>query len=50
MITKKIKLDSRRYAKRQYTFFNHQFDTKWFDVNFEDFSRTVDAVYEYIEK
>lgn len=49
-VIQKIKLDSRRYAKRQYTFFNHQFDTKWFDVNFEDFSRTVDAVYEYIEK
>lgn len=48
-VIQKIKLDSRRYAKRQYTFFNHQFDTKWFDVNFEDFSRTVDAVYEYIE-
>ena len=49
-VIQKIKLDSRRYAKTQYTFFNHQFDTKWFDVNFEDFSRTVDAVYEYIEK
>ena len=49
-VIQKIKLDSRRYAKRQYTFFNHQFDTKWFDFNFEDFSRTVDAVYEYIEK
>lgn len=49
-VIQKIKLDSRRYAKRQYTFFNHQFDTKWFDVNFEDFSKTVDAVYEYIEK
>lgn len=49
-VIQKIKLDSRRYAKRQYTFFNHQFDTKWFDVNFEDFSRTVDTVYEYIEK
>ncbi len=49
-VIQKIKLDSRRYAKRQYTFFNHQFDTKWFDVDFEDFSKTVDAVYEYIEK
>lgn len=49
-VVEAIKLDSRRYAKRQYTFFNHQFDTKWFDVNFEDFSKTVEEVYEYIEK
>lgn len=29
----KIKLNSRRYAKRQYTFFNHQFETiNWYNV------------------
>lgn len=49
-VVEKIKLDSRRYAKRQYTFFNHQFDTKWFDVNFNDFSKTVEEVYKYIEE
>ena len=37
-----IKQDSRRYAKRQYTFFKHQFSTRWFDVNFEDFSKTIE--------
>lgn len=36
----KIKTSSRRYAKRQYTFFNNQFDNiKWYDIdkiNFND--------------
>lgn len=44
-----IKQDSRRYAKRQYTFFKHQFNTNWFDVNFEDFSQTIESVYNYIK-
>ena len=29
-----IKKDSRHFAKRQYTFFNNQFNVKWFDVDF----------------
>lgn len=45
-----IKQNSRRYAKRQYTFFKHQFDVCWFDVNFDDFSITIDEVYNYINK
>ena len=45
-----IKKDSRRFAKRQYTFFNHQFDVNWFEVNFLDFSKTVDEVYNYVIK
>lgn len=45
-----IKQDSRRYAKRQFTFFKHQFDTKWFDVNFKDFNKTIEEVYNYIEQ
>ena len=44
-----IKQDSRRYAKRQYTFFNHQFDTKWFDVDFLNFNNTINDVYTYIK-
>jgi tRNA dimethylallyltransferase len=43
-----IKKNSRNFAKRQYTFFNHQMDVKWFDVNFDDFDNTVNEVYEYI--
>ena len=46
----KIKLDSRRFAKRQYTFFNNQFDTKWFDVDFNNFNNTINEVYDYIKK
>ena len=49
-VIQNIKLDSRRFAKRQYTFFNNQFDVKWFDVNFEDFSKTVEEVYKYVEE
>lgn len=44
-----IKQRSRKYAKRQYTWFNHQMDINWFDVDFEDFSNTVDKVEEYIK-
>lgn len=49
-VIESIKQDSRRYAKRQYTFFNHQFNTTWFDVNFEDFNQTIEEVYNYINK
>ena len=44
----KIKTNSRRYAKRQYTFFNNQMDIKWFDVDFNDFNNTINDVYNYI--
>lgn len=49
-VIEQIKLDSRRYAKRQYTFFKHQFNTKWFDVNFSDFDQTIEEVYNYIKE
>ncbi len=45
----KIKQNSRRYAKRQYTFFNNQLDVKWFDVDFNNFNNTIKNVTEYIE-
>ena len=44
----KIKQNSRHYAKRQYTFFNHQLPVKWFDVDFNNFDNTVRIVYNYI--
>ena len=44
-----IRQRSRKYAKRQYTWFNHQMDINWFNVNFEDFSKTVDEVISFIE-
>ena len=45
-----IKSRSRKYAKRQYTWFNNQMNVKWFDVDFRDFNNTVDEIIEYIEE
>lgn len=47
---KTIKKNSRNYAKRQYTFFNHQLKVNWFSVNYEDFKKTIEEVFRYIEK
>lgn len=44
----KIKQNSRKYAKRQYTWFRHQLPVVWFDVCFEDFQKTVDEVILYV--
>jgi tRNA dimethylallyltransferase len=53
-ITKEEALDlirqrSRKYAKRQYTWFNHQIPVKWFNVDFDNFNNTIDSVYSYIK-
>lgn len=45
----KIKQNSRRYAKRQYTWFNNQMNVNWFNVDFKDFNNTVNEVKEYIK-
>lgn len=45
----KIKQNSRKYAKRQYTWFNHQMDIKWFSVDFDNFNNTISEVYHYIK-
>ena len=44
-----IKQRSRKYAKRQYTWFNNQMDVKWFDVDFDNFNNTIEEVKEYIK-
>lgn len=49
-VIQKIQLNSRHYAKRQYTFFNHQFDTHWYNVNFDDFNQTIEEIYQDIKK
>ncbi len=46
----KIKQNSRHYAKRQYTWYKNQMNIKWFDVNYEDFTKTIEEVCNYIEK
>ncbi len=46
-----IKRNSRRYAKRQYTFFKNQFkDIKWIDVNYYNFNETYNEVLEYFKE
>lgn len=45
-----IKQNSRKYAKRQYTWFNNQMNVTWFDVDFNNFDNTIDNVLEYIKK
>ena len=44
-----IKQRSRKYAKRQYTWFNNQMDVKWFNVDFNDFNNTINDCINYIE-
>jgi tRNA dimethylallyltransferase len=48
--TNLIKRNSRRYAKRQYTWFNNQMDIKWFNVDINDFNNTINEVISYIGK
>lgn len=45
-----IKRNSRRYAKRQYTFFNHQMPVVWFNTDYNNFNNTIDEVSSYIDK
>ncbi len=45
-----IKKNSRNFAKRQYTFFNHQMKVNWFNVDFDNFDNTINKVYEFITK
>ncbi len=44
-----IKQNSRRYAKRQYTWFNNQMNIKWFSTDFNDFDNTIVKVEKYIK-
>ena len=45
-----IKQRSRKYAKRQYTWFNHQIPVNWFDVDFDNFDNTVNNIINFINK
>lgn len=44
-----IKRNSRRYAKRQYTWFNNQMDVTWFKVDVQHFDKTVKEVLTYVQ-
>ena len=44
-----IKRNTRRYAKRQFTWFNNQMkDIKWFNVNYDNFHITIKEVENYL--
>ena len=45
-----IKRNSRRYAKRQMTWFKNKMNVTWFKVDIDKFDNTVDEVVEYIKK
>lgn len=45
-----IKQNCRRYAKRQYTWFNNQMNINWFNVDFNNFNNTISQVLAFIKK
>ena len=45
-----IRQRSRKYAKRQYTWFRHQLDVKWYEVDFNNFNNTINKVIEDLNK
>lgn len=45
-----IKKNSRRYAKKQYTFFKHQIPITWFNTDYDNFNNTINDVCKYIKK
>ena len=42
MEVKKIKKNSRNFAKRQYTWFKNQMDVHWYDVEADNFQEQVE--------
>lgn len=44
-----IKRNSRRYAKRQYTFMNNKLNIHWIKTNFTNFDITIEEAYEYVK-
>jgi tRNA dimethylallyltransferase len=46
----KIKQHSRNLAKKQFTFFNNQFDPIWVNVNIENFDETIQEVIDIIKE
>ena len=45
-----IKQNSRHYAKRQYTWYNHQLPVNWLETNYNNFSETVEKAIKLIEE
>ncbi len=48
--TELIKRNTRRYAKRQFTWFNNQMkDITWFDVNYSNFDETLSKIKDFLK-
>ncbi len=45
-----IKKNTRKYAKRQYTWFRNKMNITWFNVDFNNFDNTINEVVSYIEE
>lgn len=45
-----IKQNSRKYAKRQLTYFKNQFDVKWFEIIPDNFQYSIDQIKAYVKK
>ena len=45
-----VKRNTRHSIKRQYTFFNHQMDVTWLNVDFDNFDNTINEALKIIEK
>ena len=44
-----IKQNSRHYAKRQYTWFRHQMEVHWVEVDIKHFENTIEKACHMIE-
>lgn len=44
-----IKQHSRKYAKRQYTWFKNQMNVNWFNVDLENFNNTIEEIEQFIK-
>ncbi len=45
-----IKKNSRHFAKRQFTWFNNQMSVNWFNTNYENFTKTIEEIAEFIHE
>ena len=48
-VVEECKKNTRNYAKRQYTWFQNQMNVEWFNVDYDNFSKTINQVVAYIE-
>ena len=44
-----VRKNSRKYAKRQFTWFNNKMNIKWFDVDFDNITNTINEIENYIK-